>query len=495
MAPSLLATLALCGAAGAGALPGLEDRAVLLQTSVRGEEADVQTMSHTSQLKSLLDSQELQNAVAEQNRRAQGFVQDLVTHGSARVDRVKEEAETFAKDADRPSATPKALPHDVEQVKEDMRAVLRQFAPDPAQGLMLLQQSSIGRNASIPQEELDHVTESIASMSKAFQANTALHEQILSRIPMLHGLIEENWLFDPLQGPANTSAGVALQGKELTDRLPKLVGRGVATLKSLRLAGGESDAEERPATIKETIAKIQGDGKVLRETLKTLYDPYLELASRHGRKWSPAAKAGCGYSLKMGFVKKFNLNQVLKYWNNPVELAKRVFMEVRVGVSCARESGMGYGASFGFQLQDASLVGRPEYLPSVDNYFTVLSLTKTSPFIATTSTGFTTSYVTDSDIGAGFKYRFFPQKPFPCLDYADAMLPGLLHTFDFDSAKANTPWGGWRYGAKGMLGVNAVQKDARVQKFVVASKTIYAPSQARGYPDFRFRTVVDPTVR
>uniref|UniRef100_A0A7S2I6V7 Uncharacterized protein n=1 Tax=Alexandrium andersonii TaxID=327968 RepID=A0A7S2I6V7_9DINO len=479
---AVLATLALGGVACAAALPSLDDSTVLLQASVRAEDSEFHTPAYASQLKSILDKKELQDAVLQHTgaRVDEDLLEDfhdkLMADPSQTLRMTKETKALLKLDARRAVTATKTLPPEVEQVKDDMHAVLRQMVPDPAQASMLLHDPSIGRNFTLPQEQWDRMSERLARMAKSFQANSAVHDELLARIPMLHRLIDEKRFFEPLQDMvanntvhSNTTLGFKLNNMLLLDRFPRLSSRGAVALRRLRMEAGAGEGSSNAPNY---------------EPLSKGVDPFIHVSSSHGRKWTPEAKTGCGYSLSMGFNKKFFLSQILTL--TPDEVSRRVQLVAGVGVSCTQTSGMDISADFHINLEDGDVS------PFVSENAVSLRLTPQSPFSTSTATGFKASYITGTEVGTGVESRYDSPHPVPVLEFAKSTSGASLHTFDFDSADSDTAWGGWRYGDRTTFSASADSPDAAASEAAVMSKRIYAPYDYRNYQDVMVRAVATP---
>jgi len=128
-------------------LPGVADQAALLQTSARAAGSDLSDLQAVArgQLGSFLESPEVQDLMKEHSRSDKDMAEDL--RSLAQALRVSKETEARLElEAQHAPAALVAPPPEVELLKEDMRAALRQLAPDPAQVLMLLNHPRTGSN-------------------------------------------------------------------------------------------------------------------------------------------------------------------------------------------------------------------------------------------------------------------------------------------------------------------------------------------------------------
>jgi len=311
------------------------------------------------------------------------------------------------------------------------------------------------------------MSEHIARLSKSFQADTALHEELLARIPHLHGLLADGWFLEPLWAAGNASAGRELRGNELADRLPELAGRGVAALKSVRMEGGRAEEGGEAAAESDRAS-----------------DPYLNVVTGHNIKWSPKNKAGCAFQLQVGANKKFFQSKLSKDGvpNTAAQNLKGFFINPGLTLACAFESGVSMTATFEMNIMDVPPpVGPgPAGFETLRFYALALGITSGPEVTPTGESGYSVGYGMASALGGGLKQPTGSDKAL--LVSKPDLLIDMVHTFDFASGKADTPGGGWKYGVNTafalVAGPSAEKSDTTLAKLICSTKTVYAPSRA-----------------
>jgi len=463
-----LRALTLCGACVLACANGLDDRVALLQASARTQlDGDVEAAAQAEGLQALLGQADVQSVVARAAaaRPSQGTLERLarlVESGSLDAALAGEGVDA--------SAPQEALPQPPElvQLEAEMRGALRRLAPDPAQAVVLLQRyGADAGNMSVPVEAAENLREQLARAGEAWRQNDEAHEEILSYLPKLYGLLSKQSLFEPLKAAANSLQGRNTSTLEvLADHFSPLMGQGAMALRHLGLTEGGDDSAraEGPPTWSAPAG----------------FDPYIRLASHHGVRFSPNAKLGAKFTITAGFKNHFYMSQLREATYQSVEYSKVV---ARVGVAYLWESGNGFEVQFQLDF-DSPRVSKSSFAPLKQSAVT-LRYFRRDPYTRKDKTGYTTSYYTTSQIGPGMQYNFIPPQ-----NSFKALIGDFLHTFDYDTKDKEKTWKGWTFNLYPRLGFQ--RPNVFANQGMVFSKTRYLPSDRSTLPDVRVRCFFKP---